>query len=40
MYAIYTLLLDGMVNGDTGSEVPLSCPLKCDLLQEMQTLRG
>ena len=39
MYAIYTLFLDGMVYGDTGSEVPLSCPLKCDLLQEMQTLR-
>ena len=39
VYAVIILLLGGTAYGDTGSEVPLSCPLKCDLLHEIQTLR-
>ena len=39
VYAVIILLLSGAVFGDIGSEAPLSCPLRCDLLQEMQTLR-
>ena len=39
VHTVIILLLGGMVCWDTGSEVPLSCPLRCDLLQEIQTLR-
>ena len=39
IYVACTLVLVGSMYGDTGKVFPTSCPVKCDLIQEIQILR-